>query len=367
MKEYSKVAIVYLQYYHNKSYIDDAVSALKKLTYPKDKVEFVVVANPHPEHGSFVPYMEDAILSLSGNEIPHVTLLPQKENAGFAGGNNVGTAWAIEHGFDYVYYHNNDGFFAATALEPLVEVFEKDEKVGAAQALMLLHPETDLINSTGNAFHYLGFGYTNQYRVPIREVKLEPTQEIAYASGAALMVRTDLIKEYGAWDPDFFMYHEDLEWSLRLRMAGYKVMLARDSVFYHKYQFARSISKFYYMERNRYGTMLLFLRWPTLILLAPMAIALEFGLWLFAFKGGWAGKKVEVYKYWLKPSNWKLWLKKRKKIQKLRKVSDRFLLSYSVSGIHFQDKSTDNWIVNYVGNPILKLYYYVVVKGLIWW
>ncbi len=366
MEHYPKIAIVYLSF-HCEPYMDDILSSLKKLSYPKDRVEFIIVDNPHPEHGPSVAYIQDNVMPLSGKEIPHVTLLPQKTNLGFAGGNNAGVDWALKEGFDYVYFHNNDGFMAANCLEPIVEVMEKDKSIGAAQSLMLLHPETDLINSTGNSFQYLGFGFCNQYRFKIKDVVLPPVKEIAYASGAALMVSVENIRKYGSWDNDFFLYHEDLEWSMRLRMAGYKVVLVSDSVFYHKYQFARSITKFYWMERNRYGTMLMFFRWPTLLLLAPMGLALELGLIFFAIKGGWFQERMKVYTYWLTWENWKLWLGKRKKTQALRTVRDRHLMNYAVSGIYFQDKSTDNPIVNYIGNPIMKIYYWIVVKGLIWW
>ena len=181
------------------------------------------------------------------------------------------------------------------------------------------------------------------------------------------MMRTDLMKEYGMWDHDFFLYHEDLEWSFRLRFAGYKVVLVRDSIFYHKYQFARSITKFYWMERNRYGVWLMFFRIPTLMLLLPIALVVELGLWGFAFKGGWLGERVKVYLYWLTPKNWKLWLEKRKKMQALRKRSDRYMLAHAATGIDFQDAATRNPLVTYLANPILKVYYWLVVKGLIWW
>jgi hypothetical protein len=121
------------------------------------------------------------------------------------------------------------------------------------------------------------------------------------------------------------------------------------------------------MERNRYGVMLMFFRIPTLILLFPMAFCLELGLWLFAIKGGWAKERVKVYKYWLKLSSWKLWLKKRHYIQKIRKVSDRTLLKNAVSGVYFQEKSMENPLLRYIGNPIMAIYYWIVVKGLIWW
>ena len=364
--QYPKIAIIYLSY-HSDPYFDDVVSGLKRLTYPKDRVEFVIVDNPHPKHGPSVRYIEEHIMPLSGKEIPHVTLLPQKENLGFAAGNNAGVRWALDHGFDYVYFHNQDGFMAANCLEPLVRAMERDKTIGIAQSLMLLYPETDLVNCTGNSFQYLGFGFTDQYRTPIKEIHLPPIKEISYASGAALMVSTDMIRRFGMWDEDFFLYHEDMEWSLRLRAAGYKIAMASESIFYHKYQFARSIEKFYWMERNRYGVMLMFFRIPTLVLLLPMMLGLEIGLWIFSFINKYSDKRVAVYKYWLNWDHWKLWLKKRRYIQKIRTVSDRYLMSYAVPGIYFQDASVDNPLVNYVANPIMTIYYWLVVKGLIWW
>ncbi|MFH1286289.1 MAG: glycosyltransferase family 2 protein [Candidatus Magasanikbacteria bacterium] len=361
-----KIAIVYLSF-HCEPYIDDVVSALKKLTYPKDRIEFIIVDNPHPKHGSSVRFIQDNVMRLSGKEIPHVTLIPQSENTGFAGGNNAGVRWALEHDFDYVYFHNNDGFMAANSLEPIVEAMEDDLSVGAAQSLLLLHPETELINCTGNSFQYLGFGFCDEYRTKIDEIELPQLKEIAYASGAAFLIRTDSIRKYGSWDEDFFLYHEDLEWAFRLRSVGKKIVLVRDSIFYHKYQFSRSIEKFYWMERNRYGVMFMFFRWPTLLLLLPMAILLEFGLWFFSIINGYFDKRVELYKYWLKPKHWKFWYGKRKRIQKIRKVTDGYLLKYSVPGIYFQDKSVDNPLVRYVANPVLTVYYWVVVKVLIWW
>jgi GT2 family glycosyltransferase len=110
----------------------------------------------------------------------------------------------MENCFDYVFFHNNDGFLAANALEPLVESMESDKSIGLAQSLMILHPETDLINSAGNSFHYLGFGFCDNYRTKISDFKKMQTHDISYASGAALLVSTNLIRQYGAWDETFF-------------------------------------------------------------------------------------------------------------------------------------------------------------------
>ena len=365
MNNYPKIAIIYLSF-HSDPYIEDMVSAMKKITYPKDKLELVIVDNPHPKYGSSVKFLEQNVMTFSGKEICHTTLLPQRENSGFSGGNNVGVKWAIDNNFDYVYFHNNDGFLSANALEPIVEEMEKDKKIGQAQSLLMLYPETDLINSTGNSFHYLGFGFCADYRHKLSEKKLEKVTDIAYASGAGTLMRVDLLEKLGLWGEDFFMYHEDLEYSFRMRAAGYRVVLVSNSVFFHKYQFSRSIEKFYFMDRNRHAVMLMYFRIPTLIILAPMGIVLELAMLLFATKNGWLNQKIKVYSYWLKISNWKKWLKKRKKIQKMRKVKDRDLLKWASSEIKFQESSMDSWVLKYIGNPLMKIYF-AVVKVIIFW
>jgi len=360
-----KVVIIYLSYYCE-PYIEDVISALKKITYPKDRIELVIVDNPHPEHGLSMRLLEERVLPLSGNELPHVTLLPQSQNLGFAGGNNVGIQWALENNFDYIYFHNNDGFVAANFLEPLVEAMESDIKVGAVQSLLMLYPETDLLNSSGNSFHYLGLGFCNNLRVKKDSIKFDKVFETAYSSGAAILMRADLLRQFGLWDSDFFMYHEDVEYSLRLKIAGYKIVVASDSLFYHKYSFGRNQIKFYYIERNRFGVMLMFFRWPTLLLLAPMGLILEVGLLLFAMKQGWVQEKFKAYAYWLKLSSWKLWLKKRAYVQSIRKISDRQMMKTFVGKIVFEDKSINNPVLKYLANPLMEMYWQIVKLLIIW-
>lgn len=360
-----KVAIVYLSF-HCEPYLDDAVSALKKITYPKDRLEFIIVDNPHPIHGSSVRFIEDAVMALSGKEIPHVTILAQEKNTGFAGGNNAGIKWALDNDFQYVYFHNIDGFVAANFLEPLISAMQTDERVGAIQSLLMLYPETDLINSSGNSLNYLGVGYCNNFRVPKISLSLPALQETNYASGAAVLMRADLLKKFGLWDEDFFMYHEDVEYSLRLKIAGYKIVVSSESLFYHKYNFGRNSVKFYGIERNRLGVMLMFYKFPTLLLLLPIGIIFELGIVLFALQGGWLMTKLQTYGYWLQPASWRLWLKKRYRVQRLRAISDRQLLKNCVSRIIFNESTVQNPLLTYIGNPLMAVYW-AVVKQIIFW
>ncbi len=360
-----KVAVIYLSF-HSEPYFPDVVDALKTLNYPKELVEFVIVDNPHPVHGLSNKYVEEHILPLSGKEIPHVTYLPQPENGGFGIGNNAGVAWALDKGFDYVFFHNNDAALGKDCILKLVEAMEADSTIGIAQSMILLFNNKELVNTSGNAFHYLGFGYCNDYQKKLTDLNLPAVYDVPYASGAAFMVRSSVVQALGAWDENFFMYHEDLEWSLRLKINKYRVVCVRDSIFYHKYEFSKSITKFYWMERNRYAVLLMFYKWPTLLLILPILIPLELGLWVFALKGGWVSERVKVLKYWIKPSTWKLWLGKRKQTQAMRQISDKTILASCVGSILFQESSMENPLVTRFANPIME-FYFKIVKFIVRW
>lgn len=360
-----RVALIYLSF-HCEPYMDDVVSSMEKLTYSKDRVELVVVDNPHPEYGSSVRYLEGRVMPLSERTMSKVTVIANSENLGFSGGNNVGIRYALEQGFDYIYLLNNDAFGAANFLEPLVDAMESDAKIGAAQSLILLHPETSLVNSAGNRMHYLGFGFCDGYRARAATYNMPAVKEVNYASGAGVMMRAALLKEHGLWDEDFFLYHEDLEYSYRLKSRGYKIVAVKNSILYHKYQFGRSIAKFFWMERNRYGVLLMFYKWPTLILILPMMLVMELGLLLFAIKNNSMGERIKVYRYWFSVKNWSLWLEKRRRIQEKRTIGDRALTHGMATEILFQEEEMRNHLLLYVGNPLMTLYW-KLIRLVLWW
>ena len=361
-----RIAVVYLSY-HCEPYIPLVMPAMEKITYPKDRIEWVIVDNPHPEHGSSAHFLYHNVMPRSGVTLPKVTVIENTENLGFAGGNNVGIDYAITHGFDYVFFLNNDAYPSPDAFEQLVSVMRHHPNVGIAQSMLLLHPDKDKINSSGNAIHYLGFGYSNDYKKTFHAADYNHIQDIAYASGAAMMVSASLLKKIGGWNTNLFLYHEDMELSLRAKaLAGTRVVLASKSIVHHVYSFRRSISKYYWMERNRFAVWLMYMKWPTLIILAPAMMAMELGQFIFALTRGWWKEKLKVYKYWLQTKHWKLWLVERKKIQRDRMISDRELMKDFVGVILFQENEVESPILKYIANPAFNAYWWVVRKIIVW-
>jgi len=362
--DYPKIAIIYLSY-NPRPYIDRVIKSLSKTTYKKEQLEFIVVDNPHSEFGSAEEFLKEKLLPLSIKELPKITIIANKENLGFAKGNNVGIKYAIDNGFDYVFLHNQDGFMGLDMLDRVINVFKMEPNTGIVQPLIMLYPEHNLINTSGNKFHYLGFGYSGEYKLEIKNHKLKTnSKEVAYCSGAGMMIRSSLLKKYGLLDEDFFMYHEDLELGLRLKSVGFKNMLASSARFYHEYEFSKNLDAFYLMERNRWMVVLMYYKWRTLFLFMPMFLLMEVGLIPYSVVNGWGKQKFRAIGYWLMVKNWKKVMKKRKEIQKNRRITDLELLKLATFEIKFE--GIDNYILKCLGNPIMKAGFWVA-KRLIFW
>ena len=91
---------------------------------------------------------------------------------------------------------------------------------------------------------------------------------------------------------------------------------------------------------------------------------MEFGILLFALKNKWLKYKIQSYFYFLSPKNWKYLRKAKKKIQSLRTVKDVDIMKKFTPVINFQE--IDNPLLKYVGNPIMKFYYWLMILIIKW-
>ena len=362
----SKVAIVYLVWSNEpERYLVRALEGVAAQTYAKDNLHLLIVYNSHkPTEASQLPFIQSEIEKMK-ERLPNVTVLPQENNLGFSGGNNLGMKWAVDNGFDYVFLHNADGYLDGRAIEEMVKAMDSDKKIGQAQAMVLLHPEKHLINTAGNSLHYLNIGCCSAFREPIVEQKLDPVYEVGYVSGAATLMRIDLLRKHGLWCEDFFMYHEDTEYSLRLKIRGYKTVAVRDAIFFHEYNFSKNVQKFFWIERNRYVLKYLFYRWPTIILTLPIEILYNLGLVAIAIKNHWLKELGKVYAYWLRPKNWQTWKAMRKKNMEERILTDRTLINWAEHTVEMADMVVPAPI-KLAADAVFTIYYYLL-KILVWW
>lgn len=350
-----RIAIILINYKdYAQKYLQECIESLRKQSYPKDSFKVFIVDNATSiETMEFLKTMT-----------PEAEIISVKENLGFAGGNNIVIQKAIDANYDYVVLLNMDTIVDSRWLEELVTAAEKNKNIGAVQSLILLHPQTERINSLGNQLHFLGFGFCEGYGEKMSNAKCQMSKHFFYASGAAVLYPIEVLKKVGIFDSEFFMYHEDTDLSWRIRQAGYDVILVPKSIVYHKYQFSRSILQFYYMERNRLIMIVENYRLGTLLLIFLPFLVMELGQLGYALLRGLFWTKLKVYGYFLQPKNWIRIIKNKRRKAKLKKVKDRELAKLIVGKIEFQEIA--NPVLKYLVNPIFDIYW-KIVRNLIFW
>ena len=161
------------------------------------------------------------------NQFDKIITFPNQKNLGFTGANNVGIEYAIKNDFEYVMLINNDTEVEKNFINPLIEVLEKNQNFGAAQPLILNYYNRDKVWSAGGFLNKF-FGYTYVIKSP-EGIK----KNIDWITGCCFFLRTDVIKKIGLLDEKFFAYYEDVDWSIRIKNAGYDLAFVKSSVVYH--------------------------------------------------------------------------------------------------------------------------------------
>ncbi|MEN6290584.1 MAG: glycosyltransferase family 2 protein [Methanobacterium sp.] len=170
-----------------------------------------------------------------------LVLIKNEDNYGFAEGNNRGIQFAL-HMFnpEYILLLNNDTIVDKNFLNELVNVAEHDENVGSVQSL-LLKPGGKVIDSLGHEV-LMWAGIDKEMNSEFKNDFYENV-EIFGSCAAAALYRTHILKEVGFFDKDFFAVYEDLDLSWKIRLEGYKSILAVKSIVFHKRGLSKTLSE----------------------------------------------------------------------------------------------------------------------------
>lgn len=204
--------------------------------------EIVVVDN-----GSF----KNESLNLS-EEFPKAVNIRSDKNLGFSGGNNLGIKASSGQ---YIMLINNDALLCDSSISELVKTLETDPSIGAVS------PKIYFLNPP-DTIQYAGF--TDLTKITLRNRTIgyneydrgqydKPT-ETASTHGAAMLVKREVIERVGFMPEIYFLYYEELDWCVKMRECGYKLMYQPAAVVIHKESQSigsDSYIKRYYMTRNR--------------------------------------------------------------------------------------------------------------------
>lgn len=151
-----------------------------------------------------------------------VHVLPFAENLGFAGGMNRGIAFAERQQIPFVLVLNNDMRLPKDFVRPLVDVLRNDPAVGAVGPTVV-HPDGTVWAEGGE----LGFAPNGLRLIRHGQLPSDTTSgpaEVGFLTGACMMMRTAAASDVGGFDPDYFMYWEDVEISSKLRQRGLRIV-----------------------------------------------------------------------------------------------------------------------------------------------
>ncbi|KUK83679.1 MAG: putative glycosyltransferase [Microgenomates bacterium 39_6] len=246
------------------------LNSLLKAKKPQDiELEIILIDNnsSREEKTKIKDFLDRVRFQKRTRKISFV-LIENRENLGFAEGNNRGIKQALTNGADYIFVLNNDTKIDSDCLISLAEAAEKNPQAGIFAPKIYyapgfeFHQDRYTDNEKGKVIWYAGgevdwvnilgrhFGVDEVDRGQFDEQK-----EVFFATGCAFLAKREVFEQIGLFDKRFFLYLEDLDFSLRAVKAGFKILFVPQTIVYHKNAASSggSGSKLqnYYLTRNR--------------------------------------------------------------------------------------------------------------------
>lgn len=190
--------------------------------------------------------------SIIAERYPHIKVIRSNQNLGFAGGNNLGMKEAKGK---YILLINNDTYIQEFKIDSLIERLESSDKIA------IVCPKLRFAWGS-NPIQFAG--YTPLSRITVRNQAIGFGEEdkgqydcahpTPYAHGAAMLMKRAAIEKVGLMPECFFLYYEELDWSMMFTRAGYEIWYDPACTVYHKESQTtgqNSPLRTYYITRNR--------------------------------------------------------------------------------------------------------------------
>ena len=221
--------------------LEDTCALIETIPF-NDKMEVIVVDNASTNDEA----------SEIERKYPYVKLIRSNQNLGFAGGNNLGIK--VANG-KYIFLINNDTIFKDFNVQALINRLESSDEIG------IVCPKIRFTWGN-NPIQYAG--YTPLSKITIRNQAIGFSEEdkgqyeiahlTPYAHGAAMLIKKEAIEKVGLIPGCYFLYYEELDWSMMFTRAGYQIWYEPACTIYHKESQAtgqNSPLRTYYITRNR--------------------------------------------------------------------------------------------------------------------
>ncbi len=303
--------------FNGEDYLADCLDALLAAG---DQLDEVLVV----DNGS-----TDGSLALLADRYPSVGVLELGRNRGPGAARNAGLAAARNR---WVLAIDNDAVVSPDAITRLRAALEADPEAVLAQTRSVCHHDPSTVHYDGARFHYVGLFALRNFFVPLAQAEGDGVLEVdGFVSICGLMDR-EAVQAVGGYDEDFFILFEDFDLSLRMRIAGQRLLSVEEAIVLHKggtpgISF-REVSyprrRAFYHSRNRWLLIFKCYRPWTVLVALPGMLVYELVWLLFTLKAGHLMAHLRGKWWFLRalPAAWG----KRLRVQRSRRVSDGALL-----------------------------------------
>jgi len=265
---------------------------------------------------------------------PQVNLIENDNNRGYAGACNQGIELSAT---EFILLLNNDTEMPANFLQEMINEIKTSPQIAFVQPKIMSIQDKiffDYSGGGGGEMDILGYPFARGRIFDTVEKDKsqydDMTKTVFWTSGCALLLRKQVVDEIGILDEDFFAHQEEIDLNWRAQLAGYKnVVTYRTQIYHYSGYTLRSdnLKKMYLNHRNNLIMMMKNYSFLTLSVLFPIRVIFEMAT-IMVDAAMWEGKRARAaLKALLFIFRHPLFiLKKRRSVQKLRKVSDRAIL-----------------------------------------
>jgi GT2 family glycosyltransferase len=202
----------------------------------------------------------DGSLASLQNQFPDLTYIDNRENLGFAEGNNRGLTYSIENRYTYSLVINTDTLVDEDIVSALSTHLEHYPAAAIVQpAIYWMHNKTTIWNGEGCFNRLFGLMYSDKKR-PSQNNSLNQFTIAKWATGCCMLISNAALIKCGLFNSRFYLYYEDVELSFRMRDHGYELHYLPSSKMYHEAGVSAKVEKkegvlspviHYYISRNR--------------------------------------------------------------------------------------------------------------------
>ena len=218
-----KVAVVILNW-NGKKYLEKFLPSV--VTYTANEADIFVADNASTDDS--VDFLQ--------NNFPQMKIICNTENGGFAKGYNDALK-NLTH--EYFILLNSDVEVTVNWINPVIKMMEQDKSIAACQPKIKSYQDKKIFEYAGAAGGFIDkYGYPfcrgrifNSFETDTGQYDNE--QEIFWASGACLFIRSEVFKAAGGFDEDFFAHMEEIDLCWRVKNMGWKIMFCPHASVYH--------------------------------------------------------------------------------------------------------------------------------------